>query len=112
MIPRGWKIRERGWYPSLFENEEFRQAVLDEYYNKGVREALLDGVAEFERQKEIQGQDGALNFLFYGSSNIWGFIPMYGETYDEYCGNMIRFYANRVRWIDQQMTDERPVDEQ
>ncbi|MBQ6128770.1 MAG: CotH kinase family protein [Lachnospiraceae bacterium] len=103
--PEGWRIRNGGWYTKLFENEDFVRAVNDEYYNNNVRERLLGGVNEFERQRSLLGADGYMNYLFYGSSNKWEIVPKYGESYNEYCDNVIDFYRKRVEWIDSQMTE-------
>ncbi len=102
--PEGWKIRNMGWYAKLFEREEFVSAVEDVYRNGGVREALLSGVSEFEKQRELLGDDAYLNFLFYGSPIIYEVPLDYGENYDEYSDNVISFYRERVEWIDAQMS--------
>ena len=106
--PDGWKIREGGWYTELFKNKEFCQAVYNEYYNNGIREILLNGVNEFEQNKERLGDDGYLNYRFYGYSNKWGVVLEHGENYDEYCDNLIDFYRKRITWIDSQMATAKP----
>lgn len=106
--PQGWKIREGGWYTELFKNDSFRNAVYEEYFNGGIRDILLNGINEFEVNKEILGADGYMNYLFYGHSNKWDAALDYGDTYDEYCDNMIDFYRRRIAWIDSQMSMEAP----
>ncbi len=106
--PEGWKIRNGGWYTLLFKNNEFVQAVNDEYYNNGARDILLNGIKEFEQLKELLGEDGYMNYLFYGNSNKWMVVPEYGDTYDECCDNLIDFYKKRISWIDSQMTSPTP----
>ncbi len=101
--PEGWKIRDGGLYRELFAKEEFRQAVSDEYYNGGVRQALMDGVAVFEQEMEETGSDGYLNYSLFGHSDHMNLIE-HGDTYDEYCRNMIAFYKARIEWIDGQMS--------
>ena len=101
--PTGWKIRDGGWYTELFKNEEFVEAVKDEYHNGGVREALRGGLDDFERRREELGDDAYTNYLLYGHSNMWEALINYGDTYDEYTDNMINFYRKRLEWIDGQM---------
>ncbi|MCR5686972.1 MAG: CotH kinase family protein [Lachnospiraceae bacterium] len=101
--PEGWKIRELGWYSRLFMRPEFVSAVYDVYYNGGVREALLGGTAEFEKQRAILADEGRLNFLFYGSPIEYEVPTDHGSDYDSYCDNMIDFYKKRVQWIDAEM---------
>lgn len=109
--PEGWKVRNAGWYTQLFKNEDFVRAVYDEYYKGGIREVLINGTKEFRRQKESLGDDGGLNYLFYGHSNDIGLSAVYGETegYDEFCDAVISFYEKRVLWIDEQMARESGV---
>lgn len=104
--PDGWKIRMGGWYRKLFENERFRQAVSDEYFNGGVREALLDGMSDFENRKESLGSDAYMNFLLFGHSNDIGEQSVYGysESYDDYYTAMTDFYKARIAWIDEEMS--------
>ncbi|MCR5474798.1 MAG: CotH kinase family protein [Lachnospiraceae bacterium] len=104
--PYGWKIKEGGWYKPLFENEEFARAVIREYHEGGVREALFDGIEEFSRQRRALGADAYLNYLLYGHANEWVTVLERGDSYDEYCDNMIGFYKDRVEWIDEQMSME------
>ena len=101
--PEGWKIRNLGWYVPLFERPEFESAVKDAYFNGGVREALLAGADEFDRQREALGEDAYLNFLFYGSPITYGVSMDYGDNYDDYCDRMIEFYRKRAEWIDAEM---------
>ena len=100
---QGYRIRYAGWYSSLFLREDFVEDVRDIYYNKGVRDALRASVDEFIKQKDILAQDGYLNFAMFGHANQ-GTTIMYGDTYDEYCNNMIAFYVRRLDWIDEQMS--------
>ena len=60
---------------------------------------------------ESLGDDGGLNYLFYGHSNDIGLSAVYGETegYDEFCDAVISFYEKRVLWIDEQMARESGV---
>ena len=106
--PDGWRIRNAGWYTRLFQNPEFIQAVVDEYYNGGVRTALFDGIEEFKRQKEELTADGNLNFIFFGHANDMGKKSIYGdiEDYNRYCDDIIAFYTARIAWIDGQMSSQ------
>lgn len=97
--PRGYRVRYAGYYTTLFQRSEFREAVDDAYINGGVREALMALVDEFKAQKTALGSDAYLNWIMFGHANA-GTTLMYGETYDEYCDNMIRFYEERIKWID------------
>ena len=101
--PEGWKIRDGGWYPLLFENKDFASAVREVYYNGGVRQALQDGILEFEEERKALGSDGYMNYLLYGHANEWEAVFDHGDTYDRYCDNMIDFYRARVDWIDAEM---------
>ncbi|MCR5302449.1 MAG: CotH kinase family protein [Lachnospiraceae bacterium] len=101
--PEGWKIRLGGWYKHLFENEEFVRAVEYEYMNGGVREALWDGLSDFEARWRELGDDAYTNYLLFGHSNMWEALINYGDTYDEYTDNMTQFYRQRLEWIDRQM---------
>ncbi len=101
--PEGWKIRYVGWYPRLFQNEEFANAVRDMYFNGGIRELFRDGITYFESQKESLGNDGYMNHLFYGHANDWSPVLDHGDSYDEYTDNMIMFYRDRIEWIDSEM---------
>ncbi len=103
--PEGWRVRNAGWYRELFKNEDFKKAVADEYFNGGVREALLSGTDEFAAQRRILAQDGRLNFLLYGYANQFGEKSIYGDIddYDEYCDDIVSFYSTRAAWIDEQM---------
>lgn len=106
--PIGWKIRNAGWYTRLYENETFRQAVLDAYYKGGVREALLDGVEEFEHQRSIMGEDAHLNYELFGGYNDYGKKKLYGDEcagYEEFTDSMIGFYRERLSWIDANISD-------
>lgn len=103
--PEGFRIRNAGWYISLFMRDDFKKDVKDIYFNGGIRDVLFDGIDEFARQKEELGQDAYLNFTMYGFANQ-GTTLMYGESYDEYCDNMIDFYKERINWIDSQMMSE------
>ncbi len=104
--PEGWRIRNAGWYKALFMNEEFQKAVVDEYYNGGVRDALFGGLDEFEKQKESLYEDGNMNFMFFGHANEMGKKSIYGDItdYHRYCDDVIAFYAARLAWIDGQMS--------
>ena len=102
--PMGWKIRELGWYKSLFQRPEFVEIVNDEYYNGGVRDAMLDGAVLLSEQRAHLGNDAYLDFLFYKDASLLGFEYPFGDTYDEYCDNMIAFYQARADWIDGQMS--------
>lgn len=101
--PSGWKIREGGWYTKLFKNRVFAEAVAAEYFDGGIRDALIDGIDEFERRRNELGDDGYLNYLLYGHANEWVTVYDHGDSYDEYCDNMIAFYRDRIEWIDEQM---------
>jgi len=105
--PEGWKIRELGWYKALFSRPEFVHEVNDLYYNGGIREIMLSGGAEFARQRELVGDDGYLNYLFFGHANPPVMSLVYGDSYDEYCDNMIVFYNKRAAWIDAAMEAEK-----
>lgn len=100
--PEGFRIANAGWYTKLFERKDFVDALVDAYNNQGVREALIDSVEELSRQKEILGADGYLNYVFYGHANMGTTLP-FGDTYDEYCDNMIEFYKARIEFIDNWM---------
>ena len=100
--PYGFKVRNAGYYKALFENSEFTEAVRDVYENGGVREALIGLREEFFRQKESLGEDAYLNWTMFGHANM-GTTLMYGESFDEYCDNMIRFYEERINWLDEAM---------
>ena len=101
--PTGWKIRNMGWYQPLFERDDFVRKVWEVYYNGGVRSALISGIDEFETQREGLGEDAYLNYTFYGHANSPGVSMVYGDSYDEYCDNMILFYRTRIEWLDAQM---------
>lgn len=103
-VPEGWKIRNIGWYQKLFERPEFVEKVIDVYRNGGVREALLGGTQVFKEKKASLGQDAYMNYMYFGHANSSGMSMVYGDTYDEYTDAMIRFYDERVRWIDAQMS--------
>lgn len=100
--PQGFRIRNAGWYSALFEREDFRQTVVDVYYNGGVRQALFAAVLDFDNNKAMLGDDAYLNFNMFGYANQ-GTTIMYGNSYDEYCNNMIDFYTRRIMWIDEEM---------
>ncbi len=100
--PEGWITREHGWYDKLFEDKEFRRTVRDVYFNGGVRDAFIDGIEDFINSREQLGEDAYYSFLMYGYSNR-GYTLNYGDTYDEYCDNMIEFYKKRLAWIDTMM---------
>ncbi len=106
--PEGWKIRCAGWYRALFETEEFRQIAADEYYNGGVRDALLGGVEEFNRNRSELGEDAKMNFTIFGHANRLGKKSIFGDIddYDTYCDDLMAFYAARIAWIDGQMSAE------
>ena len=101
--PTGWKIRDLGWYRPLFERPEFVAEVIDTYYNGGVREAMLEGIDDFEGKSRLLGDDGYLNYLFFGHANDQQMELIYGDSYEEYVENMIEFYRQRVLWIDAAM---------
>ena len=101
--PEGWKIRNLGWYRPLFDRPEFVEKVRDVYFNGGVREAMLDGTADFEAKKQRLGEDAYLNWLFFANANPPQMGLIYGDTYDSFCDNMIGFYKKRVEWIDAEM---------
>ena len=101
--PEGWKIRKYGWYSTLFSNESFVKAVNDAYYS-GIREELLNGLDGFVNEKNSLGKDAYTNWLLFGKSNPDVTLD-YGNTYDEYCDNMIGFYIDRITWIDEQMNN-------
>lgn len=99
--PHGFRVRYAGYYTTLFERDDFCEAVKNAYLYGGVREALFDLMDEFKAQKEALGGDAYLNWTMFGHANM-GTTLMYGETYDEYCDNMIRYYEERINWIDAQ----------
>lgn len=98
--PRGYRIRNAGYYRTLFTSTAFCKAVDDAYCNE-IRQELFALADEFRTQKEALGSDAYLNWTMFGHSNL-GTTLMYGETYDEYCENMIKFYEERIKWIDEQ----------
>lgn len=100
--PEGMRICNAGWYTKLFQRQEFARAVIDYYKNKGVREALYESVEDFYKEKEKLSSDGYLNYVFFGHSNM-GTTINYGDSYDEYCDNMINFYKERLDYIDSWM---------
>lgn len=97
--PEGWRVRNAGWYTALFQNEEFVNAVNNAYLEGGIKDALADSLDEFARQKEALGNDAYLNYIMFGHDNR-GVTLDYGDTYDDYCANMIEFYRHRLAWID------------
>ena len=107
--PEGFRVRNAGWYTSLFENEEFRAAVNDVYFNGGIREVLFDGISEFEDNKNAMGDDGDLNFVLFGHANDVGAPDIFSEAgdYASYCSMMTDFYRKRVEWIDKTMREEK-----
>lgn len=102
--PTGWKIRQIGWYKALFARPEFVEAVNDVYYNGGVRSAMLSGTGRFEELRNTIGSDGDLDFLLFGHVAHTSLDYPYGDTYEEYCDNVIAFYRTRADWIDGQMS--------
>lgn len=100
--PEGFRVMHAGWYKKLFAREDFTQVVLDAYFNGGVREAILSLEDEFRNEQSILGQDAYTNYSMFGHSNQ-GTTLNFGDSYDEYCNNMILFYQSRVNWIDKQM---------
>ncbi len=103
--PNSWRVREDGWYRELFENSSFAQTVRNVYAGS-IRDAAFSGLDDFSRKKEILGNDGYVNFLLFGYSNYGVTIDYGGDTYNEYCDNMISFYKQRIEWIDSQMSDD------
>lgn len=100
--PEGYRIRNAGWYLTLFKRDDFVEAVEDAYYNGGIRQELSDTVDGFYTNKEYLGADGYLNYAIYGHANMGPTIN-YGDSYDEYCDNMVEFYRQRINWIDKQI---------
>ena len=103
MTPEGWKIRNGGWFKTLFTNEEFQKTVSEVYYNGGVRDAMLRGLEDFIREREYLGNDAYLNYTLYGYANVRDMNIDFGDTYDEYTDGMIDFYKKRIEWIDSAM---------
>lgn len=101
--PEGFRIKNAGWYSKLFERADFISSVVNMYYDDGIRQALLDGIEEFDTQKQALGEDGVLNFKVYGHANQ-GTTIIYGDDYESYCSNMIDFYKQRIEWIDEMMS--------
>lgn len=102
--PEGFRICNAGWYSALFRRQDFLDTVVDYYRNQGVREALFDTIDEFERQKKILAADGEVNYRLFGHANM-GTTLNFGDSYDEYCSNMIDFYRARIEFIDSWMMD-------
>lgn len=100
--PEGFRVMYAGWYRKLFERNDFTEALLDSYFDGGVREALLELPERFYKEKNILGEDAYTNYGVFGHSNM-GTTINYGDSYDEYCDNMILFYKKRMEWIDKQM---------
>ena len=101
--PEGWRVREFGWFAELFMIPEFAKAAEDIYYNDGIRDALFAGVYDFEEKRDEIGNDGRLNFLLFGYSNYGLTLDYGGDSYDEFCENLTRFYSDRINWIDSHM---------
>ncbi len=104
--PEGWKIRCGGWFKTLFEDERFKKAVSDVYFNGGVREALLGGVYDLREYKRALGDDGDVNYLLFGNANVRDMNLDFGYDYEEYTDGMIDFYKRRAEWIDNEMRAE------
>ncbi len=105
--PQGWKIRDIGWYRVLFDRPEFTAEVTDAYFNGGVREAMLEGIRDFEERKLSLGDDAYLNWMFYANANPQQMGLIYGDTYDSFVDNMIDFYRQRIEWIDAAMETQK-----
>ena len=97
--PEGWNTRTYGWYDRLMADPEFVDVMNEAYQNGGVRDALFSGMDKFKDYKEQLGDDAYLNYSFFGRQNM-GYSLDHGDSYDEYCSNMIEFYRQRIEWID------------
>ncbi|MCR5233031.1 MAG: CotH kinase family protein [Lachnospiraceae bacterium] len=101
--PVGWKVRGLSWYASLFEREEFRQAVSEMYWNGGIREAMLTALEQYEKRMEEMNNDGYLNFRRWRSD--WPALWLkYGDSYNEEAEGRLDFFRQRVEWIDSEMS--------
>ncbi len=103
--PEGWKLRGISWYVPLFAREEFREAVIDAYWNGGVRESMLEALERFEQKSIEMNMDGTLDYLKWRAD--WPALGIrYGESYSEQTTGRLQFFKDRVTWIDSTMQNE------
>ncbi len=103
--PYGWKVRYGGWYRKLFNNKRFIDQVSYDYYEGGIREALIKSIESLNDYRNDLGNDAELDYIFYGHTPLAHLKGIYRnvDSYDEYFGDMSSFYKNRVEWIDKNM---------
>lgn len=100
----GWKTRELAYYRELFEHPEFREAVVNAYFDGGIRETLWKSVDTFKEEKKKIEHLCDIEFKMWDwEAPEW----RYADTYGEHTQIVLDRYITRLKWIDKQMQEER-----
>lgn len=103
-VPTGWKVRYYGFYVPLFKNEQFVEAVNDAYYKYDVQAVMEQAYFEMEQTSKQILDEGELHYKLLEFEPNWSdFEYVHGTSYEYYTTEKLKFFRQRLDWIEQEM---------
>lgn len=103
----GWQVRNKAWYATLFQHESFREASEDVYYNGGIRDLFFRTGDSLDKLYEVMEASGRMDFVRWNDEQDRAlYVPYHADSYEGYAAMFMKYYQERLEWIDGQMSTE------
>lgn len=103
--PKGWKIRNIGWWNSLMKHECFYNCVNTMYYTRNMEQLMIESVNDYRKYAEEYGPEFQMDFIENIDENQFDEVSRDLSSYKTYSNDTIDFYRARVNWIMNKMND-------